>query len=69
MAERTGTGGECLRARRPGRREPSGGERAFGHSQGGNNVVDMARELAPHNVRVDLLITLVPFLQDPLHGI
>ena len=37
-----------------------------GHSQGGNNVIDMARELAPHNVRVDLLITLAPFLQDPV---
>lgn len=35
-----------------------------GHSQGGNNVIDMARELAPHKVRVDLLITLAPFLQD-----
>jgi hypothetical protein len=37
-----------------------------GHSQGGNNVIDMARELAPHGVRVDLLITLVPFQQDPV---
>lgn len=35
-----------------------------GHSQGGNNVIDMARALAPHKVRVDLLITLAPFLQD-----
>src|SRR5262245_16118191 len=37
-----------------------------GHSQGGNNVVDMARELEPHNIPVDLLITLAPFLQDPV---
>jgi hypothetical protein len=37
-----------------------------GHSQGGNNVIDMARELAPHDVRVDLLITLAPFLQNPV---
>ena len=37
-----------------------------GHSQGGNNVVDMARELEPHQISVDLLITLAPFLQDPV---
>lgn len=37
-----------------------------GHSQGANNAIDMARELAAHNVPVDLLITLAPFLQDPV---
>ena len=37
-----------------------------GHSQGGNNIVDMARELAAHEIGVDLLITLAPFLQDPV---
>jgi hypothetical protein len=38
----------------------------IGHSQGGNNVIDMARELQAHKVTVDLLITLAPFLQDPV---
>jgi hypothetical protein len=37
-----------------------------GHSQGANNVIDIARALAPHNVPVDLLVTLAPFLQDPI---
>ncbi len=37
-----------------------------GHSQGANNVIDMARELETHGIPVDLLITLVPFLQDPI---
>ena len=37
-----------------------------GHSQGANNVIEMARELETHKVPVDLLITLVPFLQDPI---
>ena len=37
-----------------------------GHSQGGNNIVDMARELEAHKIPVDLLITLAPFLQDPI---
>jgi hypothetical protein len=35
-----------------------------GHSQGANNVIDMARALAPHKIKVDLLITLAPFMQD-----
>lgn len=38
----------------------------IGHSQGGNNVIDMARELEAHKIVVDLLITLAPFLQDPV---
>jgi hypothetical protein len=37
-----------------------------GHSQGGNNIVDMARELEAHRISVDLLITLAPFQQDPV---
>lgn len=37
-----------------------------GHSQGANNVIDMARELEAHKIPVDLLITLAPFLQDPI---
>jgi hypothetical protein len=37
-----------------------------GHSQGANNVIEMARELQTQNVSVDLLITLAPFLQDPV---
>jgi pimeloyl-ACP methyl ester carboxylesterase len=34
-----------------------------GHSQGANNVIDMARSLQAHNVTVDLIVTLSPFLQ------
>jgi hypothetical protein len=37
-----------------------------GHSQGANNAVDMARELEKHSIEVDLLITLVPWLQNPV---
>src|SRR5215470_18861198 len=37
-----------------------------GHSQGANNVIDMARELQQRNISVDLLITLAPYLQDPV---
>jgi hypothetical protein len=37
-----------------------------GHSQGGNNIIDMARELEKHRIPVDLLITLAPFKQDPV---
>jgi hypothetical protein len=37
-----------------------------GHSQGANNVIDMARELEPQKIQVDLLITLAPFGQDPI---
>ncbi|HUH95236.1 MAG TPA: lipase [Casimicrobiaceae bacterium] len=37
-----------------------------GHSQGANNAIDMARELEKHDIAVDLLITLVPFMQDPV---
>ena len=37
-----------------------------GHSQGANNVIDIARSLESKNVPVDLLITLAPFLQYPV---
>jgi hypothetical protein len=37
-----------------------------GHSQGANNVIDVARSLEAHNVPVDLLVTLAPFMQDPV---
>jgi hypothetical protein len=37
-----------------------------GHSQGANNVIDMARSLDEHKVPVDLLVTLAPFLQYPV---
>src|SRR5262247_1153313 len=37
-----------------------------GHSQGGNNVIDIARELEGRKIPVDLLITLAPWLQDPV---
>jgi hypothetical protein len=39
-----------------------------GHSQGGNNVIEMARLLEREKIRVDLLITLAPFGQDPIPG-
>lgn len=38
----------------------------IGHSQGANNVIEMARALGAQNISVDLLITLAPFLQDPV---
>ena len=37
-----------------------------GHSQGANNVIDMARSLDEHKIPVDLLVTLAPFLQYPV---
>jgi hypothetical protein len=37
-----------------------------GHSQGANNAIELARELQAHDIPVDLLITLVPFMQDPV---
>lgn len=35
-----------------------------GHSQGANNAIAMARALAPDKIKVDLLVTLAPFMQD-----
>jgi hypothetical protein len=37
-----------------------------GHSQGANNVIDMAWLLKEHNVSVALLITLAPYRQNPV---
>jgi predicted esterase len=37
-----------------------------GHSQGANNVIDMARVLEAQNVPVALLVTLAPYRQDPV---
>jgi len=37
-----------------------------GHSQGANNVIDMARSLQARNVPVDLLVTLSPMMQNPI---
>ena len=37
-----------------------------GHSQGANNVIDIARSLESHGVPVDLLVTISPFLQKPI---
>lgn len=35
-----------------------------GHSQGANNVIDIARALQSHGVTVDLLVTISPFWQN-----
>ena len=37
-----------------------------GHSQGANNVIDMARLLEAHNVLIALLVTLSPYHQNPI---
>ena len=37
-----------------------------GHSQGGNNTVDIARELKAFSIPVDLIVTLAPWKQDPV---
>ena len=37
-----------------------------GHSQGANNVIEMAQALEQHKIPVDLLVTLAPFLQEPI---
>lgn len=51
-------------------REQSAGETGplalVGHSQGANNVIDMARSLNSHNITVDLLVTLAPSGQNPI---
>jgi pimeloyl-ACP methyl ester carboxylesterase len=38
----------------------------IGHSQGANNVIDIARALQEKKVPVDLLVTLAPFMQYPI---
>jgi hypothetical protein len=51
-------------------RERAGGKTdsivLVGHSQGANNVIDMARMLEAQNVPVALLVTLAPYRQDPV---
>ena len=37
-----------------------------GHSQGANNVIEMAHALKAQKVPVDLLVTLAPLGQDPI---
>jgi hypothetical protein len=54
---------EILRERAAGQTGPL---ILVGHSQGANNVIDMARALGSHNITVDLLVTISPFLQDPI---
>jgi hypothetical protein len=39
-----------------------------GHSQGANNVIEMARLFEKEKIPVDLLVTLAPLLQDPVPG-
>jgi hypothetical protein len=52
---------EILRERASGQTGPLV---LVGHSQGANNVIDMARALETSHVTVDLLITLSPFMQN-----
>jgi hypothetical protein len=40
----------------------------MGHSQGANNVIDMAQVLEAKNVPVALLVTLAPYRQNPIPG-
>jgi Serine hydrolase len=48
-------------------REPKSGALVLvGHSQGANNVIDMARLLEPHHVPVALLVALAPYMQNPI---
>ena len=54
---------EILRERSAGQTGPLV---LVGHSQGANNVIDMARSLESHNITVDLLVTISPFLQNPI---
>jgi len=56
---------EILRERSAGRTGPL---ILVGHSQGANNVIDMARALDQSHVSVDLLITLSPFMQNRVPG-
>lgn len=37
-----------------------------GHSQGANNVIEMAQMLKSRNIQVDLLVTLAPFMQEAI---
>jgi len=52
---------DILRDRSAGHSEPLV---LVGHSQGANNVIDMARSLQAYNVTIDLVVTLSPFMQN-----
>jgi hypothetical protein len=54
---------EILRKRSAGQTGPLV---LVGHSQGANNVIDMAHSLKPHKITVDLLVTLSPLMQNPI---
>ena len=54
---------EILRKRSAGQTGPLV---LVGHSQGANNVIDMARSLKSHDIRIDLLVTLSPLMQNPI---
>jgi hypothetical protein len=45
---------------------PAGPLVLIGHSQGANNVIDMARALEAKKITVDLLVTLSPYLQNAI---
>jgi len=57
------TADEILEQRLEGR---NGALVLVGHSQGANNVIDMARLLEAHHVPVALLVTLSPYMQNPI---
>jgi hypothetical protein len=54
---------DILKARASGKAGPI---ILIGHSQGANNVIDIARGLEAQNIPVDLVITLAPFMQYPV---
>ncbi len=54
---------EILREQAAG---PTGPLVLVGHSQGANNVIDIARSLEAHKVPVTLLVTLAPYMQNPI---
>ncbi len=37
-----------------------------GHSQGANNIIEVARTLEAHDIPVDLIVTIAPFLARPI---
>ena len=54
---------DILKARADGKTGPLV---LVGHSQGANNVIEMAQSLELRNIPVDLLVTLAPFMQNPV---
>ena len=59
------TAANIIKDRKAGK---SGGLVLIGHSQGANNVIEMARILEKEGIAIDLLVTLAPLLQDPIPG-